>query len=164
MSAEPVSSGVRAVLGAPRGRRFSRPGTPTLPALSTREQRLLAQMPDNPRVAYRQARGQTPPWMNLHSARITGDDAPRPARRREPAPVPGRVPAPRVPRPRPAPDDGPARPRPHREPPPLPRCRPGRPRSHRKPRKPGRIAWRLTAYTLAALAGALAHHLAAPLL
>ncbi|CAL9377503.1 hypothetical protein SUDANB121_00995 [Nocardiopsis dassonvillei] len=42
--------------------------------------------------------------------------------------------------------------------------RPNRPRSHRRPRHRRRTAWRLTAYTLAALAGALAHHLAAPLL
>ncbi|WP_306369515.1 hypothetical protein [Nocardiopsis sp. CC223A] len=161
MGAEPLSSGVRAVLGAPRGRRFSRPGAPLPP---TWEQLLLAQMPDNPRVAYRQARGQIPPWMDAHLARLTEDGTPRPARRREPAPAPEHAPTPRVPRPRPAPDDGPTRPRPRPEPPPLPRRRPGRPHSHRRPRKHGRTAWRLTAYTLAALVGALAHHLAAPLL
>ncbi|MFL1431614.1 MULTISPECIES: hypothetical protein [unclassified Nocardiopsis] len=163
MSAEPVSSEVRAVLGAPRGRRFSRPGAPAFPASRTREQRLLAQMPDNPRIAYRQRHGQTPPWMEAHAARLTQGDTPRPARR-EPAPAPDRTPPPRVPRPRPAPDDGPVRPRPRPEPPPLPRRRPGRPHSHRKPRHHRCTAWRLTAYTLAALAGALAHHLAAPLL
>ncbi|MFL1381499.1 hypothetical protein ACJOT4_29450, partial [Nocardiopsis sp. frass4] len=160
MSIEPLSSEVRAVLGAPRGHRFSRPAAP---ALSTREQRLLAQMPDNPRIAYRQVHGQTPPWMEAHAARLTQGDTPRPARRREPAPAPApeRAPARRVPRPRPDPDDGPVHPRPRPEPPPLPR-RPRRPHSHRKPRHHRRTAWRLTAYTLAALAGALAHHLAAP--
>lgn len=148
------------MLGAPRGRRFSRPGVPT-PGI--REQRLLAQMPDNPRVAYRQRHGQTPPWMDTHAARLTESDTPRPARRREPAPAPERIPPPRVPRPRPAPDDGPGRSSPRREPPPLPR-RTRRPRSHRKPCHRRRTAWRLAAYTLAALAGALAHHLAAALL
>ena len=132
----PVAPEVRTVLGAPRGRRFSRPGVPASPTPRTREQRLLAQMPDNPRVVYRQAHGQIPAWMDTHAARLTANDNPRPARRSEPAPAPApeRTPTPRVPRP------------------------------HRKPRRPGRTAWRLTAYALAALAGALAHHLAAPLL
>ena len=121
-------------------------------------------MPDNPRVAYRQVHGQIPSWMDAHAARVTAGDTPQPARPREPAPPPEHTPKPRVPRPRPTPDDGPLRPRPRREPPPLPRRRLDRPNSHRKPRRPGRTAWRLTAYALAALAGALAHHLAAPLL
>jgi hypothetical protein len=48
------------------------------------------------------------------------------------------------------------RPQPGTPLPPIPRPRP-RPRSHRKPRH--RLRWTLTGYTLAALAGAVAHHL-----
>ncbi|WP_370012868.1 hypothetical protein UIS43_07285 [Nocardiopsis sp. LDBS0036] len=170
MSAEPVSLGVRAVLDAPRGRRFSKPSYPTP---LTREQRLLAQMKDNPRVAYRQAHGVLPEWMHVHAARLderasrtTEGPEERP---RRPATQPERPPEPVVPRPRPAPDDGPFPPR--RERPPLPR-RPRRPHSHRKPRRwfsasrPGRPgpARLLAAYTLASSFGALAHHLGTVLL
>ena len=66
MSAAPVSTGIRTVLDAPRGNRFSRPGATTPPPWDqrppdreqrplTREQRLPAQMQGDPRVAYRQA-------------------------------------------------------------------------------------------------------------
>ncbi|MES0836648.1 hypothetical protein [Nocardiopsis tropica] len=72
MSAEPVSSGVRAVLDAPRGQRFSKSVYPTL---LTREQRLLAQMQGNPRVAYRQAHDVLPAWMHIQAARMAGRDA-----------------------------------------------------------------------------------------
>ncbi|WP_435108678.1 hypothetical protein [Nocardiopsis synnemataformans] len=169
MTAEPVSSGVRAVLDAPRGRRFSKPSYPTP---LTREQRLLAQMKGNPRVAYRQAHGELPPWMHVHAARLAARDTPNPEgpeRPRKPATPPVRPQTPAVPRPRPAPDDGPIPPR--RERPPLPR-RPRRPHSHRKPRswfrtgrpgRPGPVRL-LTAYTLAVSTGVLVHHLATALL
>ncbi|NYH50440.1 hypothetical protein HNR06_000029 [Nocardiopsis arvandica] len=157
MSAEPVSSGVRAVLDAPRGRRFSRPGAPAAAPL-TREQRLLIRMEGNPRVAHRMEHGELPAWMHVHAARVAERDSPTPEGPRKPSTTPDRPQAPTVPRPRSAPDDSPIRHRPER--PPLPR-RPRRPHSHRKPR---RFGWRLTGYTLAALAGALAHHLTAGLL
>ncbi|GAB3699813.1 hypothetical protein [Nocardiopsis oceani] len=160
MTAEPVSAGVRAVLDAPRGRRFPRPGTPPS---STREQRLLAQMADNPRVAHRQAHGTLPAWMHTHAARLAERDNQPFKEQRRPPPPPQPPPVPPVPPPRPAPDDGPPLPRPRPVRPPLPR-RIRRPASHRKPRRLGRAAWRLTGYTLAALAGALAHHLSAGLL
>ncbi|MFD6949572.1 hypothetical protein A6A08_07505 [Nocardiopsis sp. TSRI0078] len=174
MTAEPVSSGVRAVLDAPRGRRFSKPSYP--PPL-TREQRLLAQMEGNPRVAYRQAHGVLPEWMHVHAARLD-ERASRttegPERPRKPITQPARPPEPVVPRPRPAPDDGPFPPR--RERPPLPRRRPKRP--HGRRRKPSRLghlshlggtartgpARLLAAYTLASSFGALAHHLGTVLL
>lgn len=170
MSAALVSSGVRTVLDAPRGSRFPRPGATTPPTRKqrppdgeqrplTREQRLLAQMQGNPRVAYRQAHGQLPLWMRLHAARLAERDAHAPEDPRKPAPAPDRRPLPAVPRPRPAPDDGPLSPRPRREPPPLPRRRSTRPHSHRKPSRLRRMAWHLLGYTLATLAGALAHHL-----
>lgn len=171
MSAAPVPTGIRTVLDAPRGSRFSRPGAATPPTRNqrppegeqgflTREQRLLAQMQGNPRVAYRQAHGQLPLWMRLHAARLAERDAHAPEDPRKPAPAPDRRPLPAVPRPRPAPDDGPLSPRPRREPPPLPRRRSTRPHSHRKPSRLRRMAWHLLGYTLAALGGALAHHLA----
>jgi hypothetical protein len=132
---------IQRVFDAPRGQRFTRPAY-TAPL--TREQRLLAQMRDNPRVAYRQEHGILPAWMD------------------EPPKRPGPA-APLAPQPRTAPDDGPPHhmrpstaPRPER--PPLPR----RPRRHRKP--PRRSTWTLTGYALAALAGAFAHHLTATLL
>lgn len=174
MTAETVSSGVRAVLDAPRGHRFSRP---CYPAPLTREQRLLSQMEGNPRVAYRQAHGVLPEWMHVHAAqlderasRATEHPEERPSK---PTTQPQRPPEPVVPRPRPAPDDGPFPPR--RERPPLPRRRSKRPHSHRKPRSwfrtglpghpghPGPVSL-LTAYILAISTGALAHHLAAVLL
>jgi len=163
----PVASEVRAVLDAPRGRRFSKP---VYPAPLTREQRLLAQMQGNPRVAYRQAHGVLPAWMHIQAARMAERDAQNPRAvqnpqdpGKQPTPRPGRPPLPSLPRPRPAPDDGPLRPRPER--PPLPRRRSPRPHGHRKPTRLGRrTAWGLCCYTLAALAGALAHHLASGLL
>ena len=161
MSAAVVSSGVRSVLGTPRGQRFSRPGGL---APQTREQRLIAQMPGNARVAYRQAHGQVPAWMEVHAARMAERDVWVSEGPRKPAPAPGRSPVPVVPRPRPAPDDGPLppwRPGGPSQPPPLP----PRPRSHRKPRRMGRrVAWHLAGYTLAVLAGGLVHHLTPGLL
>ncbi|WP_159942836.1 hypothetical protein [Nocardiopsis sp. FR6] len=85
---------IREVLNAPRGQRFVRPGTPT-GTNRTREQILLAQMRDNPRVAYRLEHGELPPWMYIHAARIT-----EASRQRE-------TETPPVPRPRPAPNDTP---------------------------------------------------------
>lgn len=137
---------IRRVLDTPRGSRFShtRTGTrSTAPVPPTREQLMLAQMADNPRVQYRLKHGQIPYWVKVAAQQRAEHE--RAARQQQEEP-------PRVPRPRPAPDDGP---RP--QPPPLPR----RPRSHRKPR---RAPWRLVTYTLAATAGALAHHLATFLL
>ncbi|WP_053063588.1 hypothetical protein [Nocardiopsis sp. RV163] len=174
MTAVPVSSGVRAVLDAPRGRRFSRPGASAPPISPIREQRLLAQMEGNPRVAYRQAHGVLPAWMEIHAARLAERDTRAPEgpeeRPRRPAAPPVRPPEPAVPRPRPAPDDSPFPSR--RERPPLPRRRSKRPHGHRKPRswfrtgrpdRPGPVRL-LTAYTLAISTGALAHHLATVLL
>ncbi|MBR8743519.1 hypothetical protein [Nocardiopsis sp. MG754419] len=123
----------------------------------------MVQMQGNPRMAYRQAHGVLPSWMGIQEARLVERD-PHPSESpHEPSPVPRRLPEPVVPRPRPAPDDGPLPPQPRPQRPPLPR-RPRRPHGHRKPRRLGRTAWRLTGYTLAALAGALAHHLSAGLL
>lgn len=154
MSAEPISSGVRTVLDAPRGRRFSHTRTGKTPP--TREQRLLAQMEGNPRVAYRQTHGPLPAWMHLHAARLAFREAQTSDRPRKPTPAPKRPAQPMVPRPRPAPDDGPPPPRPRPARPPLPK----RPRSHRKPRRRrSRADLHLLGYTLAFLAGALAHHL-----
>ncbi|WP_040698605.1 hypothetical protein [Nocardiopsis kunsanensis] len=167
MSAEPIASGVRTVLEAPRGSRFTR--TRTGARTPSREQRLLAQMEGNPRVDYRQAHGQLPHWVHLQAARkgkhqarhapevFEGVEGPW-----KPSPVPVHPQVPVIPRPRPAPDDGPAPPRPIR--PPLPR-RPRRPHSHRKPRRRrSRACWHLFGYTLAAGLGALAHHLTPGLL
>ncbi|MEU0241872.1 hypothetical protein ABZ234_29670 [Nocardiopsis sp. NPDC006198] len=159
MSAEP-STRVRRALDTPRGQRSAHPGAahprsaaPT--GRSAREQRLLAQMRDNPRVAYRLEHGVLPAWMEIQNARL----AQRPSAT---APSPSRPAVLSVPRPRPASDDGPPSPvpAPRRTRPPLPR----RPHSHRKPRRRARATWRLTAYTLAAAAGALAHHLSALIL
>lgn len=154
---------IRRVLDAPRGRRFSKP---SYPAPQTREQRLLAQMEGNPRVAYRQAHGVLPAWMEVQNQRI--------AAREQERPRPGKTP---IPRPRTAPDDGPApvrqprqTPPPPTDKPPLPRRRSKRPHGHRphghrRPRRwfrtgPARL---LAAYTLASGVGALAHHLATTL-
>ncbi|MGW5877249.1 hypothetical protein ACWFMI_11970 [Nocardiopsis terrae] len=142
---------IRRVLDTPRGSRFSHTRTGTRPP--TRQQRLLGQMADNPRVAYRQAHGELPHWMKVAARQRTEHE--RTAR--QPSEEP-----PRIPRPRPAPDDGP-RPKPPLPPlPRRPRPRPHRPHSHRKPRS--RSGWRLVAYALAAATGALAHHLATALL
>ena len=130
----PVSAGVQRVLSAPRGQRFThtRTGTRT----PTREERMLAQMRDNPRVAHRLTHGALPAWMEVAAQRRRTSTA--------------------VPRPRPAPDDSPAPRKP--EPAPFPR----RPGCHRKPRR--RVGWHLAAYTLTAGAGALTQHLLATLL
>ncbi|WP_304455455.1 hypothetical protein [Nocardiopsis sp. YSL2] len=139
---ERVSPGVRAVLSAPRGRRFTHTPQPSRRGPQpSREQRLLAQMRGNPRVERRMRQGELPPWMLVAEQRRRERE--RAARRR-------RLP---VPAPRPAPDDGPP---PPSERPPLPRRPRPRPRRHRRPRRP---AWPLVAYTLAAAAGALARHL-----
>lgn len=69
MTAATVSSRTREVLGAPRGHRFSRPSHTSRPAPLTREQRLLAQMRDNPRVAYRLEHGTLPHWMRVAEER-----------------------------------------------------------------------------------------------
>ncbi|MEV6818062.1 hypothetical protein AB0M72_04815 [Nocardiopsis dassonvillei] len=204
----PNTDRIRRVLDAPRGQRFVRPGTASNTAPSgrpdslnrsrntsdpnepTREQRLLAQMADNPRVAYRQLHGELPTWMHVQAARLAahGSQKPQgaqdsrgtpgtrgteaPEGPRKPSPPPKRPQAPAVPPPRPATDDDPLPPRPQHperpERPPLPRRRPQRPHSHRKPRRfgwtrtgPARL---LAAYTLATSAGALAQHLATVLL
>lgn len=119
-----VNPGVRQVLTAPRGHRFTRTRTDSRPP--TREQVLLAQMAGNPRVQHRLQHGELPHWMKVAAQQRT------------------RRATPTVPRPRPAPDDGP---RP--QPPPLPR----RPRSHRKPRRtPWRLIGYTLATTAGALA------------
>ncbi|MFW6640053.1 hypothetical protein ACOALZ_08405 [Nocardiopsis algeriensis] len=139
-----VDAGVRAVLAAPRGHRFSRPAAPL-----SREQRLLAQMRGNPRVERRLRQGELPLWMHIQAERLAEQGQPV---RSTPSPQPARAP-----RPRPAPDDGPPPPAPEqpvRPKPPLPRRRP---HSHRKPStRWGRL---LTAYTLAVGVGAVAQHL-----
>ncbi len=201
----PSTDRIRRVLDAPRGQRFVRPGSASHPSRSsrpdslsrprktdspgepTREQRLLAQMTGNPRVAYRQTHGELPAWMHVQAARLaahgsqktqgdrgtSGTQNTRGTKEaegpRRPSPSPQRPQVPAVPRPRPAPDDGPLQPRPqHPERPPLPRRRSQRPHSHRRAR---RLGWTrtgparlLVAYTLATSAGALAHHLATVLL
>ncbi|MGW8526292.1 hypothetical protein [Nocardiopsis sp. NPDC055824] len=156
MSAEP-SIRARRVLDTPRGQRSAHSGAACpRSAVSTghsaREQQLLAQVRDNPRVTYRLEHGVLPAWMEIQDARL----AQRPA---VPAPSPERPAVLSVPRPRPASDDGPPSPvpAPRRTRSSLPR----RPHSHRKPRRRARAAWRLTAYTLAAAVGALAYHLSA---
>ncbi|MCY9784881.1 hypothetical protein KIK06_13370 [Nocardiopsis sp. EMB25] len=125
---------IRAVLGAPRGRRFTRPVATTTTATADRHRILLEEMRDNPRVRYRQRHGVLPAWM----------DEPRRRPTNPPAPVP-------VPRPRTAPDDDPRPQNPKR--PPLPRRR----SRHRKP--PRRLLPLLTLHALTALAGAGAYHL-----
>lgn len=198
----PNTDRIRRVLDAPRGQRFVRPGTTSNTGLSgrsdslnrsrntgepnepTREQRLLAQMAGNPRVAYRQLHGELPTWMHVQAARLAahGSQKPQGAQStpvteapegpRKPSPSPKRPQAPAVPLPRPATDDDPLQPRPQHperpERPPLPRRRSQRPHSHRRPRRlrwtrtgPARL---LAAYTLATSAGALAQHLATVLL
>lgn len=90
---------LRSVLGAPRGRRFSRPGSsqrpessrPTAPRLGpfepvnprpeshqARQERLLRQMPGNPRVAHMLEHGPLPHWMIV--ARQRQEEAEREAR------------------------------------------------------------------------------------
>jgi hypothetical protein len=68
VSSARLAPGVRSVLDAPRGQRFSHP---RIPAVSTREELLLAQMGDNPRVAYRQRHGILPAWMAVQHARLS---------------------------------------------------------------------------------------------
>ncbi|WP_028649425.1 hypothetical protein [Nocardiopsis sp. CNT312] len=167
----PVSSGVRAVLSAPRGARFTRTrtGTRRPAAEPTRRERVLAQMADNPRIVYRQAHGELPAWMDAHAERIAARD--RSDRRQHPD-RPAVVP---VPRPREAPDDGPARPAPLPPKPPLPRRRSRRPRDghrtsgrrlarHRRPRRGPGLARLVAAYAMATAVGALAHHLSTAVL
>ncbi|GAA1086776.1 hypothetical protein [Nocardiopsis metallicus] len=155
MTGPQLDPGVREVLTAPRGHRFSHTRTGRRPVPATREE-LFDQMMEHPKVRYRVEHGEVPPWMATHAARLTRQAAPAPEEPRDPPPPPTRPPArpptPFVPRPRPAPDDGP------RPKPPLPR----RPHSHRKPCS--LTGWRLAAYALAAATGALAHHLATVLL
>ncbi|WP_156366021.1 hypothetical protein [Nocardiopsis sp. NRRL B-16309] len=144
----PTTAEIRRVLDAPRGSRFSHTPSPA----QTREQRLLGQMAGNPRVAHRQAHGVLPAWMEVAERRRIDRDRARGTSQHQEIP--------RVPRPRPVPDDGPPPPKPER--PPLPRRPRPRPHRHRKPRC--RIGRRLAAYAVAAVAGALAHHLATTLL
>ncbi|MET9709706.1 hypothetical protein ACFYOC_10270 [Nocardiopsis alba] len=118
-----IDPGVRAVLSAPRGERFTR-----------HRQSALAQMADDPRVRYRQEHGELPHWMKVASRRHD---------QREVRPVPS---------PRPAPDD---------VPPTGPSSPPTRLGRHRRPKRPG---WRLLAYGLAVVGGALAHHVSTLLL
>lgn len=65
MTAVTVNPRMREVLGAPRGRRFSRPSRTSGPTPLTREQRLLEEMRGNPRVAYRLEHGVLPQWMRV---------------------------------------------------------------------------------------------------
>ena len=102
-----VDDRLRSVLDAPRGRRFSRPGSsrrpnsarPATPRLGpfepvnprpeshqARQERLLRQMPGNPRVAHMLEHGPLPHWMIV--ARQRREQAEREARRlRESKPV-----------------------------------------------------------------------------
>ncbi|WP_017575883.1 hypothetical protein [Nocardiopsis kunsanensis] len=142
MTTAALSPGIRQVLSAPRGRRFTGRREPR-----TRQADMLAQMQDNPRVRYRQLHGELPAWMLPKEDRVS-----RPPRPRPEAPP---VPRPRTPSgARPAPTTTRTRPRPARPPVPVPQSRPG---AHRKPRR--RTGWILAGYTLAATAGALASHL-----
>lgn len=141
-----IRPGLREVLTAPRGQRFTHTPEPSRgPAPhprpsdeQARREQMLAQMADNPRVQRRLVHGDLPHWMHVAAARRQQAD--RPPNRPEP-PDPPVPPTPRVPRPRSEPDRNPL---------------PPRPRSHRRPR---RTAWRLITYTLAATTGALVHHL-----
>ena len=160
MSAATVTGELRAVLDAPRGQRFSRPGASGRPMATprarrhVREQHLLAQMAAHPNAVLPLCSPLPPTRTDEPATRLAehGDRWPSPKR-------PDGVPL--IPRPRPAPDDGPPPQRPRPERPPLPR----RPRSHRKPRRRRRshTGRHLLGYALATAAGALAHHLA-PLL
>ncbi|MBB6118557.1 hypothetical protein [Nocardiopsis algeriensis] len=145
----PATEGVRAVLAAPHGRRFSRPAA-SLP----RQQRLLAQMQGNPRVQRRLAQGELPLWMHIQAERLAAEN--QQAR-------PDRTGTTPVPRPRSAPDDGPppapTPKRPLRPRPPLPRRHPDRPHSHRKPAPRPGPALMVAAHVLALGVGVLAAHL-----
>lgn len=156
MSAATVTGELRAVLDAPRGRRFSRPGASPRPMATprarshAREQHLLAQMKAHPNAVL--------PFCSPPRSTRTDEPGTRlaePGDRRPLPKWPGDVPP--IPRPWPAPDDGPPSPRPRPERPPLSR----RPRSHRKPRRRRRshTGRHLLGYVLATAAGALAHHL-----
>ncbi|MEV2276075.1 hypothetical protein AB0I72_10850 [Nocardiopsis sp. NPDC049922] len=86
MSTTTVNPRMRAVLDAPRGRRFSRPAGATP---LTREHRLLAQMEGSPRVAYRLEHGILPAWMLVAEEKRRGRVGPRPTVPvREPNPTP----------------------------------------------------------------------------
>lgn len=159
-----VTPQVRAVLSAPRGRRFSRTAHPTP---RTQTQRPLTRTDDDPWTTHSQEYTRLARSAYLQAARkeehrrrareaSTAPENPHDPWKPSPAP---QHPTPVIPRPRPAPDDGPPPPDPPR--PPLPR-RPRRPHSHRKPRHRRRshAGWHLFGYTLATVAGALAHHLA----
>ncbi|GAA1459270.1 hypothetical protein NE857_29725 [Nocardiopsis exhalans] len=65
-----VSPGVRQRLTAPRGHRFSRPGSNRPPAVppethEQRRERLLRQVQGNPRVAHMLQHGPTPYWFEV---------------------------------------------------------------------------------------------------
>ncbi|WP_017581495.1 hypothetical protein [Nocardiopsis valliformis] len=123
-ASQQVSSGVRQRLAAPRGHRFSRPGSnrplvaspqprehrhssgpyfSTPETHSERQARLLRQMEGNPRVAHMLRHGPTPQWFEVDRQRR--EQAEREARRLEeaivaltddsPAPTRGRHRAPR---------------------------------------------------------------------
>ncbi|WP_152436733.1 hypothetical protein [Nocardiopsis xinjiangensis] len=141
MSTATLPDGMRQVLTAPRGRRFTRPGIPR-----THQARMLAQMADNPRVRYRQLHGELPAWMNAQEERTPP--------RRQPRPATPTVPHPRTPDETSPGAQPPSRPRPSRPPVPVPPRRPG---NHRKPRR--RTGWILAGHTLAATAGACVSHL-----
>ncbi|WP_143847291.1 hypothetical protein, partial [Nocardiopsis sp. JB363] len=105
MSAAPVTGELRAVLDAPRGQRFSRPGASARPMATSRarqhvrEQHLLTQMAAHPNLVL-------PLWTPRPPTR-TGEPAARLAERDDRRPLPKRPNGvPPVPRPRPAPDDG----------------------------------------------------------
>lgn len=85
MTTVAVNPRMRAVLEAPKGRRFSRPAEAAAPL--TREQRLLAQMRGNPRVTRRLEHGVLPKWMLVAEERREqrNQDLPRPTlQEREP--------------------------------------------------------------------------------
>lgn len=148
MTTATLPNGIHQVLAAPRGRRFTRPGT-----ARTHQARMLDQMADNPRVRYRLDHGELPAWM---SAREERTPPRRPRRQPRPRPATPTVPRPRTPSGHsPAPGtQPPSRPRPSRPPVPIPPRRPG---SHRRPRRS--TGWVLVGHTLAATAGAWVYHL-----
>ncbi|GAB3749121.1 hypothetical protein [Nocardiopsis nanhaiensis] len=94
MATTTTDTRLRPVLNAPRGHRFSRPGSalrteprPTAPrpaqsrteSHTDRRERLLRQMQDNPRVAYMLEHGTVPHWVTV--ARQQREQAEREAER-----------------------------------------------------------------------------------
>ncbi|WP_234003821.1 hypothetical protein [Nocardiopsis sp. SBT366] len=106
MSGSQVSAQIRSVLTAPRGHRFPRTNArsprPAVPALQSesawtethqdRQERLLRQMGDNPRVAYMLEHGPVPHWVRVarQHREQAAQKAAEAASLAEPEPVPPR--------------------------------------------------------------------------